>query len=156
LNILVTGGAGYIGSHVCKCLSARGHLPVAYDKLSRGDPTAVKWGPLVIGRIADRDKLRGVLKRYRTAAVMHFAAFAYVGESVEKPLPYYQNNVAGSVELFETILEFGRLPVIFSSSCVTYGIPNNIPISEDHPQTPINPYGHSKLFGIMVFPDVTI
>ena len=77
---------------------------------------------------------------------MHFAAFAYVGESVEKPLLYYRNNVAGSVVLFETILEFGPLPVIFSSSCVTCGIPNNIPISEDHLQNPINPYGHSKLF----------
>jgi UDP-glucose-4-epimerase GalE len=106
----------------------------------------VKWGPLEIGDIADRDKLRAVLKRYRPAAVMHFAAFAYVGESVEKPLLYYRNNVAGSVVLFETILEFGTLPVIFSSSCVTYGIPNNIPISEDHPQNPINPYGCSKLF----------
>jgi UDP-arabinose 4-epimerase len=93
--------AGYIGSHVCKCLSARSHLPVADDNLSRGGPTAVKWGPLEIGHIADRDKLRAVLKRYRPAAVMHFAAFAYVGKSVEKPALYYQNNMTGSVALLE-------------------------------------------------------
>jgi UDP-arabinose 4-epimerase len=145
LNILVTGGAGYIGSHVCKCLSARGHLPVTYDNLSRGHRTAVKWGSLEVGDIEDRDRLRAVLERHRPAAVMHFAAFAYVGESVEKPLLYYHNNVAGSVALLETLIEFGPLPVIFSSSCVTYGIPKTIPISEEHPQHPINPYGHSKL-----------
>ena len=146
MNILVTGGAGYIGSHVCKCLSVRGHLPVAYDNLSRGHPAAVKWGPLEIGGIEDRDRLRAVIERYRPAAVMHFAAFAYVGDSVEKPLLYYHNNVAGSAVLFETLVEFGPLPVIFSSSCVTYGVPRTFPISEDHPQQPISPYGHSKLF----------
>ena len=145
MNILVTGGAGYIGSHVCKCLSTQGHLPVVYDNLSRGHRTAVKWGPLEVGDIEDRERLCAVLERHRPAAVMHFAAFAYVGESVEKPLLYYRNNVAGSVALLETLIEFGALPLIFSSSCVTYGIPETIPISEDHPQRPINPYGHSKL-----------
>ena len=145
MNILITGGAGYVGSHVCKCLSARGHLPVTYDNLSRGHRTAVKWGPLEVGDIEDRDRLRAVLERYQPAAVMHFAAFAYVGESVEKPLLYYHNNVAGSVALLETLIKFEPLPVIFSSSCVTYGIPETIPISEDHPQRPISPYGQSKL-----------
>jgi UDP-arabinose 4-epimerase len=146
LNILVTGGAGYIGSHVCKCLSARGYLPIAYDNLSRGQRAAVKWGPLEVGDINDRDRLRAVLEHHQPTAVMHFAALAYVGESVEKPLLYYKNNVAGSIALLETLNEFGPLPFIFSSSCVTYGIPDTIPISEDHPQHPINPYGHSKLF----------
>lgn len=169
LNILVTGGAGYIGSHVSKRLSARGYLPIAYDNLSRGQRAAVKWGPLEVGDIDDRDRLRAVLGHHRPIAVMHFAALAYVSESVEKgaleprptmlmgrpvlevcrcgrPLLYYKNNVAGSIALLETLNEFGALPFIFSSSCITYGIPDTIPISEDHPQHPINPYGHSKLF----------
>ena len=154
MNILVTGGAGYIGSHACKCLSARAHLPVAYDNLSRGHRTAVKWGPLEVGDIDDRDRLRAVLERHQPAAVMHFAAFAYVGESVEKPLLYYKNNVAGSVALLEALIEFGPLPVIFSSSCATYGIPESVPISEEHPQRPINPYGHAKLFVEQMLADV--
>jgi UDP-arabinose 4-epimerase len=145
LNILVTGGAGYIGSHACKQLAAKGHVPVTYDNLSRGHRAAVKWGPLEIGDLEDRQRLRGVLERYRPAALMHFAAFAYVGESVEKPLLYYRNNVSGSIALLETLIEFGPMPVIFSSSCVTYGVPEATPVSEDHSQHPINPYGHSKL-----------
>jgi UDP-arabinose 4-epimerase len=145
LNILVTGGAGYIGSHACKLLASEGYVPITYDNLSRGHRAAVKWGPLEIGDIADRDRLRAVLATYRPTALMHFAAYAYVGESVEHPLLYYRNNVAGSVALLETVVEFAALPVIFSSSCVTYGSPTSIPIGEDHPQNPINPYGHSKL-----------
>jgi UDP-arabinose 4-epimerase len=146
LNILVTGGAGYIGSHACKLLSSKGHLPITYDNLSRGHRAAVKWGPLEVGDTTDRSQLRAVLERTRPAAVMHFAAFAYVGESVQKPLLYYRNNVAGTAALLEALLEFESVPFIFSSSCVTYGIPESIPISEDHPQHPINPYGNSKLF----------
>jgi UDP-arabinose 4-epimerase len=145
LNILVTGGAGYIGSHVCKLLAAKGYVPITFDNLSRGHRAAVKWGPLEIGNIENQQQLREVLELYRPTAVMHFAAFAYVGESVQKPLLYYRNNVAGSLALLETILEFRPLPLIFSSSCVTYGIPQSIPISEYHPQHPINPYGQSKL-----------
>ena len=98
--------AGYIGSHVCKCLSVRGYHAVAYDNLSRGHRAAVKWGPLEVGDIEDRNRLRAVIKDCQPAAVMHFAALAYVGESVQRPLFYYRNNVAGSVALLETLLEF--------------------------------------------------
>src|SRR4029079_7616331 len=96
-NILVTGGAGYIGSHTCKLLAARGHVPVTYDNLSRGHRAAVKWGPLEGGDIADPNRLRTVLQKYRPVALMHFASFAYVGESVAEPLLYYRNNMSGSV-----------------------------------------------------------
>lgn len=145
MNILITGGAGYIGSHACKLLAANGHLPISYDNLSRGHRASVKWGPLELGDLEDRQRLHDVLTRYQPDAVMHFAAFAYVGESVENPLRYYRNNVAGSIALLETLIEHRPIPTIFSSSCVTYGIPQRIPITEDHRQLPINPYGHSKL-----------
>lgn len=145
MHILVTGGAGYIGSHACKLLAATGHVPITYDNLSRGNQSAVKWGPLEIGDLEDREKLRVVFRRYRPAAVMHFAAFAYVGKSVELPMLYYRNNVLGSVVLLDTLMEHGVVPFIFSSSCVTYGVPEATPITEEHPQHPINPYGQSKL-----------
>ena len=154
MNILVIGGAGYIGSHACKLLSARGYQPISYDNLSRGHRASVKWGPLEVGDIADRDRLRAVLEHYQPAALMHFAAFAYVGELVENPLLYYRNNVVGSVSLLETVNRFGPLPIVFSSSCVTYGIPSSVPISEDHPQLPITPYGHSKLFVERILADL--
>jgi UDP-glucose-4-epimerase GalE len=144
-TILVTGGAGYIGSHVCQVLAARGYAPVTYDNLSRGNRWAVKWGPLEVGDLADHARLGAVLDRYRPAAAMHFAAFAYVGESVEKPALYYLNNVGGSAALFGSIVESRPIPVVFSSTCATYGIPEQIPITEDHSQRPINPYGFSKL-----------
>jgi UDP-glucose-4-epimerase GalE len=144
-KILVTGGAGYIGSHLCKLLSAKGYLPVTYDNLSRGNRWAVKWGPLEEGDIADSARLRAVLEKYDPVALMHFAAYAYVGESVEKPLDYYRNNVAGTAALLQTLIDFRPLPVVFSSSCATYGVPERVPIPEDHPQRPINPYGQSKL-----------
>jgi len=144
-RILVTGGAGYIGSHACKVLARRGFEPIVFDNLSRGNRWAVKWGPLELGDIANSVRLRTVLEQYRPAALMHFAAYAYVGESVEDPLLYYQNNVAASAALFQTLLSFETIPVVFSSTCATYGAPETIPISEDHPQRPINPYGYSKL-----------
>ena len=145
MKILVTGGAGYIGSHTCKALAASGFEPVTYDNFSRGNRWAVKWGPLEVGDIADEARLKLVLESHRPAAVIHFAAFAYVGESVENPILYYQNNVCGSQSLLETIAQVNPLPVVFSSSCATYGVPEKIPISEDHPQRPINPYGIGKL-----------
>jgi UDP-arabinose 4-epimerase len=145
MKILVTGGAGYIGSHACKLLSAKGFEPVVYDNLSRGNRWAVKWGPLELGDIADPVRLRAVLEKYRPAALMHFAAYAYVGESVESPLLYYRNNVAGTSSLLQTVIDFKPIPVVFSSTCATYGVPETTPISEDHPQRPINPYGFSKL-----------
>src|SRR5260370_26716849 len=145
-SILVTGGAGYVGSHVCKSLAAAGYIPIAYDNLSRGNRWAVKWGPLEQGDIADAQRVRLVLEKYQPVALMHFAAYAYVGESVEQPLLYYKNNVAGTVALLQAVLDFQRIPVVFSSSCASYGLPEHLPISEDHLQKPINPYGHSKLF----------
>jgi UDP-glucose-4-epimerase GalE len=145
LNILVTGGAGFIGSHACKALAQAGYLPVTYDNLSRGHREAVKWGPLEVGDIADVSRVRDVLELHQPAAVMHFAAYAYVGESVEIPLVYYRNNVAGSIALLQALIDFKPLPFVFSSTCATYGLPERIPIAEDHPQRPINPYGVSKL-----------
>jgi UDP-arabinose 4-epimerase len=145
MKILVTGGAGYIGSHACKALALQGFEPVTYDNLSRGNRWAVKWGPLEEGDIADESRLRDVLDHYRPTAVMHFAAFAYVGESVQQPLLYYRNNVGGSAALMNAIVQTRIIPVVFSSTCATYGIPESVPISEDHPQRPINPYGFSKL-----------
>jgi UDP-glucose-4-epimerase GalE len=153
-RILVTGGAGYIGSHACKALEARGYEPVTYDNLSRGNRWAVKWGPIEEGDIADGARLRAVLNRYQPLAVMHFAAVAYVGESVERPLLYYENNVGGSAALFQSIIETRIIPVVFSSTCATYGNPEQIPISEEHPQRPINPYGFSKLVVERILTDI--
>jgi UDP-glucose-4-epimerase GalE len=146
MNILVTGGAGYIGSHACKALAAKGFLPITYDNISRGNRWAVKWGPFENGDIADPQRVRTILEKYQPAAVMHFAAYAYVGESVQQPLLYYQNNFAATAVLLRTLLDFRCIPVVFSSSCASYGVPESVPISEDHPQHPINPYGHSKLY----------
>jgi UDP-arabinose 4-epimerase len=146
MYILVTGGAGFIGSHACKALAVRGYVPIAYDDLSRGNLWAVKWGPFESGDIADPKRVREVLEKYRPAAVMHFAAYAYVGESVQQPLMYYQNNFAATAVLLRSVLDFCCMPVVFSSSCASYGVPDAVPISEDHPQRPINPYGQSKLF----------
>lgn len=145
MKILVTGGAGYVGSHACKALAMSGFKPVTYDNLSRGNRWAVRWGPLEEGEIADEARLREVFARHNPAAVMHFAAYAYVGESVEKPLLYYQNNIAGSAALLRAIVEWRPIPVVFASTCATYGTPEQIPIDEDHPQRPISPYGYSKL-----------
>jgi UDP-arabinose 4-epimerase len=144
-SILVTGGAGYIGAHACKALAEAGYTPVTYDNFVYGHPTAVRWGPLERGDIGDRDRLEMVLKKYNPAAVMHFAAYAYVGESVTKPAKYYRNNVAGTLSLLESMNSCGIDKIIFSSTCATYGMPDQIPIDEDHPQNPINPYGRSKL-----------
>jgi UDP-arabinose 4-epimerase len=145
MNILVTGGAGYIGSHACKALAKAGYTPVAYDNLVYGHEHAVKWGPFEQGDILDRYRLEEVIKKYQPAAIMHFAAYAYVGESVDHPGKYYRNNVTGSLTLLEVMRDRGINNFIFSSTCATYGEPDQIPIPEDHKQVPINPYGHSKL-----------
>lgn len=143
--MLVTGGAGYVGAHACKALARNGYQPVVYDNLVYGHEDAVKWGPLERGEIADRGRLDELFARHDFAAVMHFAAYAYVGESVTDPGKYYRNNVAGTLTLLEAMRdhEVGRL--VFSSTCATYGIPGRVPITEDCPQQPINPYGRSKL-----------
>lgn len=156
MNILVTGGAGYIGSHACKALAARGFVPITYDNLSRGNRWAVKWGPFEAGDIGDAEQVRAVLEKYRPAALMHFAAYAYVGESVEQPLLYYKNNFTGTVTLLTSMLNFQCIPVVFSSSCASYGVPECTPISENHSQRPINPYGHSKFFVERLLADLNV
>jgi UDP-glucose-4-epimerase GalE len=156
VNILVTGGAGYVGSHACKALAARGHLPITYDNLSRGNRWAVKWGPFEKGDIGDVRQVRMVLEKYRPSALMHFAAYAYVGESVEQPLLYYRNNFANTVTLLQAVIDFHRMPVVFSSSCATYGIPIRAPMTENHPQHPINAYGRSKLFVERLLADLEV
>ena len=144
-KILVTGGAGYIGSHTCKILAQRGYLPITYDNLVYGHTQAVQWGPFIEGDIRDKEALAKVFAEYQPKAVIHFAAFAYVGESVEQPEKYYQNNVAGTLALLEVMRRFGCDQFIFSSTCATYGNPQALPLTEEHPQQPINPYGRSKL-----------
>ncbi len=144
-TILVTGGAGYIGSHACKALAKAGYTPVTFDNLVYGHRWAVQWGPLEEGDVLDRARLDEVFRKYGPEAVMHFAAYAYVGESMENPARYYRNNVAGSLTLMEVARDRGVQRFIFSSTCATYGMPRRIPIPEDHPQDPISPYGASKL-----------
>jgi len=142
----VTGGAGYIGSHACKALSAAGHTPVTLDNLVYGHEWAVKWGPFVNGDLADRELLKKTLREYEIGAVMHFAAYAYVGESMDDPGKYFRNNVTNTINLLDAMVETGVRHIVFSSTCATYGVPKQVPIGEDHPQQPINPYGESKLF----------
>ncbi len=144
-NVLVTGGAGYIGSHTCKALSRAGFTPVTYDNLVYGHDWAVKWGAFEMGDLLDTPRLSRVIAAYKPVAVIHFAAFAYVGESVENPAKYYRNNVAGTLSLLEAMQNNGVDKIVFSSTCATYGIPEKAPITEDTPQRPINPYGRSKL-----------
>jgi len=144
-SVLVTGGAGYIGSHACKVLARAGYRPVVFDNLSRGHRAAVRWGPLVEGGLAERGKLAAALERHRVSVVMHFAAYAYVGESVADPALYYANNLGGSLSLLETMREAGVDKIVFSSTCATYGTPAEVPIRETMPQLPVNPYGETKL-----------
>jgi len=145
MRILVSGGAGYIGSHTCKALAQAGYTPITFDNLVYGHTWAVRWGPFEEGDISDRSRLDDVIVRYQPSAIMHFAAYAYVGESVQNPGKYYRNNVAGSLTLLEAARDHGIDKLIFSSTCATYGVPKTVPIREDHPQRPINPYGTSKL-----------
>jgi UDP-glucose-4-epimerase GalE len=144
-SVLVTGGAGYVGSHACKALAAAGYQPVTFDNLVYGHRQAVRWGPLIHGDILDRAAVDKSLRTWNPVAVMHFAAFAFVGESVTHPGKYYRNNVAGSLSLLEALRDHGVSNFIFSSTCATYGLPQAMCIREDHPQNPINPYGASKL-----------
>ncbi|WP_457465770.1 UDP-glucose 4-epimerase GalE [Thermostichus sp. MS-CIW-37] len=156
MRLLVTGGAGYIGSHTCKALAASGHLPITYDNLVYGHPWAVRWGPLEIGDLADRKRLDQVIQHYRPEGVIHFAAYAYVGESVKDPGKYYRNNVAGSLNLLEAMRDHGIPYLVLSSTCATYGVPERIPIPESHPQRPINPYGQSKLMVEQILRDFQV
>jgi UDP-arabinose 4-epimerase len=144
-SVLVTGGAGYIGSHACKALARAGYRPVTYDNLSRGSRAAVRWGPLVEGDVGDRTRIIAALQQYEISAVMHFAAFAYVGESVADPALYYRNNVDGTLSLLDAMREAAVGAIVFSSTCATYGVPDAMPIREAAPQRPVNPYGETKL-----------
>ena len=144
-TILVTGGAGFIGSHTCKALARAGFTPVTYDNLVSGHRWAVRWGPLEAGDILDPLRLSEVIKAHRPVAVIHFAAYAYVGESIVEPAKYYRNNVAGSQVLLDVMRTHDVNRIVFSSSCATYGVPTSLPITEDMPQVPINPYGATKL-----------
>jgi UDP-arabinose 4-epimerase len=145
MRVLVTGGAGFIGSHVCKALSQAGYEPIVFDNLVYGNRDAVKWGPLVEGDILNTSDLDRAFDHHRPQAVMHFAAFAYVGESVTDPLKYYRNNINGTVSLLEAMKRHDVQSIVFSSTCATYGIPDTLPITEATPQRPINPYGYTKL-----------
>ena len=143
-HILVTGGAGYIGSHACKALSAAGYVPVTLDNLSTGWRDAVKFGPLEVADLLDRDALDRVFAAYRPEAVMHFAALSQVGESVAEPGLYWRNNVQGSLNLIEAAASAGCLDFVFSSTCATYGEHDGVLLDETTPQRPTNPYGASK------------
>jgi UDP-arabinose 4-epimerase len=144
-SVLVTGGAGYVGSHSCKALAAAGLVPITYDNLDRGHREAVKWGPFEQGDIRDRERLDAVLRRHAPAAILHCAAIAYVGESVADPASYYDNNVTGSLAMLEAARAAAIECVVFSSSCTVYGLPPAMPVTEDMPYAPMSPYGRTKM-----------
>jgi UDP-arabinose 4-epimerase len=146
MNILVTGGAGYIGSHTAKTLAAAGHRPIVIDNLSYGHEWAVKWGPFERGDLADAAWVAGVFDRHAVEAVIHFAASAYVGESMTDPRKYFRNNTVNTLNLLDVMVGHGVTRLVFSSTCATYGVPDRVPIDEEHRQAPVNPYGESKLF----------
>lgn len=143
--VLVTGGAGYVGSHACKALAAAGHTPVTYDNLSRGHRKAVKWGPLEVGDLLDKERLAEAIAWHNPTAVMHFAALAIVSESVSHPDRYFLNNVEGTRNLLDVMKVANIRQLVFSSTCAIYGIPTTVPISESEIAKPISPYGESKL-----------
>lgn len=144
-TILVTGGAGYIGSHACKLLAEAGHTPVVYDNLSNGHAEAVRWGPLETGDLRDRRRLDAVLAAHRPSSVLHFAGLIEVGLSVRDPLRFYDNNVCGSLTLLEAVTAHGIRNLVFSSTCAIYGAPRTVPMDENHPVDPLSPYGATKL-----------
>lgn len=146
-KILVTGGAGYIGSHTCKRLAKAGYEPVTIDNLTTGHRWAAKWGPLIVGDVADRVVVESTIREHRIEGAIHFAAYAYVGESVQNPRKYFANNCSAMLNLLDTLVDTGVRDVIFSSSCATYGEPDRVPLDETHPQRPMSPYGDTKLFG---------
>lgn len=152
-TVLVTGGAGYVGSHACKALAGAGHEPVVFDNFSTGWSDAVKFGPSVEGDLLDPAALEAVFNAYQPDAVMHFAAFSNVGESVLKPDMYWRNNVAGSLNLFTAAKQAGVRAVVFSSTCATYGEAKGETLTEEDQQLPVNPYGRTKLAVEMLLND---
>jgi UDP-arabinose 4-epimerase len=146
IPVLVTGGAGFVGSHTVKLLCRFGFLPVSYDNLSTGHEWAVQGHPLVLGDLSDRPVLLQVMRGYGVQAVIHFAASAHVEESMSNPRKYFRNNVVNTLNLLDAMHDAGVHRIVFSSTCATYGVPGVVPIPETHPQTPSNPYGESKRF----------
>src|ERR1035438_4583709 len=140
MRVLVTGGAGYIGSHTAKELARAGHEAVVLDSLQRGHRWAVRWGPLVEADLADRERLRQIFHEFGVDAVLHFAAFAYVGESMQAPAEYFRNNVVNTLNLLDDMCEAGVRQIVFSSTCATYGNPERIPINEKTLERPARPY----------------
>jgi UDP-glucose 4-epimerase len=158
MNVLVAGGAGYIGSHTVKRLKEAGHSPVIYDNVSRGHRPVVDIlkVPAIIADLADKKTLVETLRKFRIDTVMHFAAFAYVGESVEHPLMYYRNNVAITIGVLEAMQEANVERFVFSSTCATYGNPDRVPITEDEKKAPVSPYGRSKLMVEHILADAMV
>ncbi|MBB4568781.1 UDP-glucose 4-epimerase GalE [Rhizobium leucaenae] len=152
-KVLVAGGAGYIGSHTAKLLRSKNIEPIVFDNLVTGHRSSVRWGPFVHGDILDTSTLTRALLQYKPDAVVHFAASAYVGESVEDPAKYYRNNVSGTLALLDACRHAAIDKIIFSSSCATYGTPESLPITETTPQAPINPYGRTKLIVEQILKD---
>jgi UDP-arabinose 4-epimerase len=144
-TVLVTGGAGYVGSHVCKALHRAGLIPVTLDNLVTGHRWAVKWGPLEVGDVRDDNVVADVMLRHKVTAVLHFAALSLVGESGGKPFEYYDANVRGALSLVSAMRRCGVERIVFSSTCAVYGVPDNLPIEESQPVRPINVYGRTKL-----------
>lgn len=144
-TILVTGGAGFIGSHACKALAHAGYSPITFDNLERGHRWAVQWGPFDQGDIRSEEDLQRVFQKWRPWAVVHFAAYAYVGKSIQDPAKYYDTNVGGTAKLLAACAAYDCMNFVFSSTCATYGLPATLPLTEDDAQRPINPYGYSKL-----------
>src|SRR5262249_12240449 len=145
-SVLVAGGAGYVGSHACKALAAAGFVPVTFDNLSMGHRELVRWGPLIEGDLANTDAVKQALREHNCEAVMHFAAFSYVSESVTHPRKYVRNNVCNTASLLDAMLEENVRTIVFSSTCAVYGVPSEMPIHEGLPLAPINPYGATKRY----------
>jgi UDP-arabinose 4-epimerase len=145
VSVLIVGGAGYIGSHTAQLVASSGLVPVVFDNLVYGHEWAARWGKLVKGDLADAELVARVIDEHEVTAVIHFAAYAYVGESVTDPRKYFRNNVVNTLSLLDAMVDRGVHDIVFSSTCATYGEPVRVPIDEDHPQNPVNPYGESKL-----------
>jgi UDP-arabinose 4-epimerase len=152
-RVLVTGGAGYIGSHTCKALAAAGHEPVVYDSMEFGHDWAVRWGPIERGCVLDTEQLAETMVRYQTDSVIHFAAYIQAGESVTDPSKYYRNNTLGSLSLLDAMRQAKVSRIVFSSTAAVYGDPQQIPIPETHRLEPVNPYGQTKLMAERILAD---
>jgi UDP-arabinose 4-epimerase len=155
-TVFVTGGAGYVGSHCCKAFAEAGWKVVVFDNLSRGWRDMVRWGDLIEGDILDLGALKAAMARVKPDAVAHFAAFAYVGESVDDPAIYYRNNSVGTLNILDAMRANNVQNIVFSSTCATYGVPVRTPIDEQHPQSPINPYGWSKFIVEKMLADYSV